>query len=114
MKHLKTFEAFVNEDLVKKAADAEETKEIASDEGSDKDKKDEKEPETPEGEKKAEDTAADVQASAEDKAEGEGGEDKEVEKDRLEIEIQEGTTAKIALNATASSSVDMTVYVEDI
>ena len=40
--------------------------------------------------------------------------DKEVEKDRLEIEIQEGTTAKIALNATASSSVDMTVYVEDI
>jgi translation initiation factor IF-1 len=40
--------------------------------------------------------------------------DKEVEKDRLETEIQEGTTAKIALNATASSSVDMEVYVEDI
>ena len=60
MKHLKTFEAFVNEDLVKKAADAEETKEIKSDEGSEKDKSDEKEPETPEGEKKAEDTAAEV------------------------------------------------------
>ena len=40
--------------------------------------------------------------------------DKEVEKERLETEIQEGTTAKIALNATVSSNLDMEVYVEDI
>ena len=40
--------------------------------------------------------------------------DKEVEKERLEEEILLDTTAKIALNATASSSIDMEVYVEDI
>ena len=40
--------------------------------------------------------------------------DKEVEKERLEEEIQLGTTAKIALTATASEQVDMVVYVEDI
>jgi len=40
--------------------------------------------------------------------------DKEVEKERLETEIQLDTTAKIALNATTSSSVNMEVYVEDI
>ena len=40
--------------------------------------------------------------------------DKEVEKDRLETEIQLGTTAKIALNETTSSTVNMEVYVEDI
>jgi translation initiation factor IF-1 len=40
--------------------------------------------------------------------------EKEVEKERLETEIQEGTSAKIALNASASSSTDMEVYVEDI
>lgn len=40
--------------------------------------------------------------------------DKEVEKERLETEILLDTTAKIALNVTASSSVDMEVYVEDI
>lgn len=37
--------------------------------------------------------------------------EKEVEKERLETEIQEGTTAKIALTV---SSKDMEVYVEDI
>lgn len=40
--------------------------------------------------------------------------EKEVEKDRLETEIKLDTTAKIALNATATSSTDMEVYVEDI
>jgi len=40
--------------------------------------------------------------------------DKEVEKERLEEEILLDTTAKIALNATASSSINMEVYVEDI
>lgn len=40
--------------------------------------------------------------------------EKEVEKERLETEIHEGTTAKIALTATASEQVDMVVYVEDI
>jgi hypothetical protein len=40
--------------------------------------------------------------------------EKEVEKERLETEIMLDTTAKIALNATASSSIDMEVYVDDI
>jgi translation initiation factor IF-1 len=40
--------------------------------------------------------------------------EKEVEKERLEEEIHLGTTAKIALNDTASQKVDMVVYVEDI
>jgi translation initiation factor IF-1 len=40
--------------------------------------------------------------------------DKEVEKERLEEEILLGTTAKIALTETATSSINMVVYVEDI
>jgi translation initiation factor IF-1 len=40
--------------------------------------------------------------------------EKEVEKERLEEEIQLGTTAKIALNEGTSEKVDMVVYVEDI
>jgi translation initiation factor IF-1 len=40
--------------------------------------------------------------------------EKEAEKERLEEEIMLGTTVKIAMNATASTDVDMEVYVEDI
>jgi translation initiation factor IF-1 len=40
--------------------------------------------------------------------------EKEAEKEQLENEIRFGTTAKIALNSTTSTDVDMEVYVEDI
>ena len=82
MKHLKTFEKFIAEDLVKNATDVEDTQEVPADAGASTDKEEATpaEIETPTADKEAEPIAADVQDDSEEKAEGKPGDSEEIEK----------------------------------